>query len=67
MVHFKDEKDGVLVPSGQGSTDWSGVAHACEKAGADYAFVEQETWTRDPFECLQEAFAWLNGQGGSKA
>ena len=67
MVHFKDEKDGVLVPSGQGSTDWSGVARACEKAGTAYAFVEQETWTRDPFECLQEAFAWLNGQSGSKA
>lgn len=62
MVHYKDEKDGQLVPAGQGDTDWTGVTEACVKAGAEYAFVEQETWTRDPFECLQEALAWLNGQ-----
>ena len=62
MVHFKEEKDGQLVPAGQGDTDWTGVAEACVRAGVEYAFVEQETWTRDPFECLQEALAWLNGQ-----
>ena len=62
MVHFKDGKDGRLTPAGQGDTDWRGVAKACVEAGVDYAFVEQETWDRDPFVCLGEALAWLNGQ-----
>ena len=64
MVHFKDGKDGRLVPAGQGDTDWRGVAQACVEAGVAYGFVEQETWDRDPFECLGEALRWLNGQLG---
>ena len=60
MVHFKDEKDGSLVPAGQGDTDWTGVAEACLRAGIPYGFVEQEKWNRDPFDCLQEALDWLN-------
>lgn len=59
MVHFKDEKSGLLVPAGQGDTDWSGVAEACLHADIPYAFVEQERWDRDPFECLREALDWL--------
>lgn len=62
MVHFKDEKNGSLVPTGQGDTDWAGVAEACLNAGVPYAFVEQERWNRDPFDCLSEALLWLNGQ-----
>ena len=62
MVHFKDGKDGRLVPAGQGDTDWRGVAAACLEADVSYAFVEQETWDRDPFVCLGEALNWLNGQ-----
>ncbi len=64
MAHFKDEKGGRLVPAGQGDTDWRGVAAACREAGAEYAFVEQETWDRDPFVCLGEALDWLNAQPG---
>lgn len=62
MVHFKDEKDGRLVPAGQGDTDWTGVTAACLKASVPYAFVEQETWDRDPFDCLHEALEWLKSQ-----
>ena len=62
MAHFKDGKDGRLVPAGQGDTDWRGVAAACLEADVSYAFVEQETWDRDPFVCLGEALNWLNGQ-----
>ncbi|MBR3504707.1 MAG: sugar phosphate isomerase/epimerase [Clostridia bacterium] len=64
MVHFKDGKDGKLTPAGQGGTDWDGVAQACVDAGVEYGFVEQETWDRDPYECLGEALRWLNGQLG---
>ncbi|MBO4883776.1 MAG: sugar phosphate isomerase/epimerase [Clostridia bacterium] len=62
MVHFKDAKDGRLVPAGQGDTDWRGVVPACLEAGVPYAFVEQETWDADPFDCLRQALDWLNGQ-----
>lgn len=62
MVHFKDSRDGHLVPAGQGDTPWEGVAQACRDAGVEYAFVEQETWDGDPFQCLQEALGWLKQQ-----
>jgi sugar phosphate isomerase/epimerase len=59
MVHFKDSWDGKLVPAGQGQVNWTGVAEACLEAGVEYGFVEQETWDRDPYDCLGEALAWL--------
>ena len=62
MVHFKDSRDGHPVPAGQGDTPWEGVAQACRDAGVEYAFVEQETWDGDPFQCLQEALGWLKQQ-----
>lgn len=62
MIHFKDEKGGLLVPAGQGDTDWTGVVAACVRARIPYAFVEQETWSGDPFACLREALCWLNAQ-----
>lgn len=67
MVHFKEGRrrpDGseVLVPAGQGDIDWTGVAEACLETGVPYAFVEQECWDRDPYECLGEALVWVNAQ-----
>lgn len=59
MVHYKDSKDGRLVPAGQGDTNWSGVTAACLETGVPYAFAEQETWDRDPYDCLKEAMDWL--------
>ena len=66
MVHFKDsavmEGEEHLVPAGQGDTDWSGVVAACAETGVEYGFVEQERWLKDPFECMQEALDWANGE-----
>jgi sugar phosphate isomerase/epimerase len=67
MAHFKDGvKDAAgkeqLVPAGQGDVRWDGVVKACVEAGVEYGFVEQEAWTRDPFDCLREADTWLRGQ-----
>ena len=62
MVHFKDAVGDVLVPAGQGDTNWTGVVDACLKAGVPYAFVEQERWDRDPYDCLKEAMDWLNAE-----
>ena len=59
MVHFKDAVGNVLVPAGQGDTNWDGVVQACLDAGVPYAFVEQETWDRDPYDCMKEAMDWL--------
>lgn len=59
MVHFKDAVGDTLVPAGQGDTDWTGVVKACLDAGVPYAFVEQERWGRDPYDCLKEAMDWV--------
>lgn len=62
MVHFKDAIGGELVPAGQGEVNWNGVVRACLDANVPYAFVEQETWNRDPYVCLKEAMDWLDGE-----
>ena len=60
MVHFKDSIGDTLVPAGQGEARWNGVVSACLEAGIPYAFVEQERWNRDPYDCLKEAMDWLD-------
>lgn len=72
MVHFKDalmRSDGteVLVPAGQGDIDWTGTVRACLETGVSYAFVEQERWDRDPYDCLGEALGWLKQEMGEWA
>ncbi|MBR6571659.1 MAG: sugar phosphate isomerase/epimerase [Clostridia bacterium] len=66
MAHFKDKtgfgEQEQLVPAGQGDTDWTDVAVTCRETGVQYGFVEQERWTRDPFDCMKEALSWLDGQ-----
>ena len=65
MVHFKDSLGGKLVPAGQGDVRWEGVVKACLDAGVPYGFVEQETWDRDPYDCLKEAMDWLDEEIGA--
>ena len=69
MVHFKDYRrlpDGseLLVPAGQGDIDWTGAVAACLETEVPYAFVEQETWAADPYECLGAALDWLRAAAG---
>ena len=60
MAHFKDHREGTLVPAGQGQVRWTGVVEACRDAGVQYALAEQETWEADPYDCLGEALEWLH-------
>lgn len=62
MLHFKDGRNGRLVPAGSGEINWTGVVEACLDVGIPWAFVEQETWDQDPYLCLGQALDWLNGQ-----
>ena len=62
MVHFKDHREGTLVPAGRGQVNWDGVVDACREAGVGYGLVEQETWEGDPWDCLGQAVAWLREQ-----
>lgn len=59
MVHFKDSREGKLVPAGHGDTNWTGVVSACLETDVPYGFVEQETWEGDPYSCLKEAMDWV--------
>lgn len=64
LVHFKDWvrlPDGKkkLVPLGEGSTRWSPITDACQEAGVQYIFAEQERWDRDPFDCVAASFRHL--------
>jgi sugar phosphate isomerase/epimerase len=68
LIHFKDMKvrqDGseVLTPVGQGEIGWEEIFRACEETGVKYGFAEQETWEKDPFECLRESYEYIVRNG----
>ena len=62
MVHFKDHREGILVPAGQGQVHWDGVVRACREAGVAYGLAEQESWDTDPYDGLAQALKWLETQ-----
>lgn len=64
FVHFKDfiiQPDGteVLMPLGQGQTDWSAAVVACKETCVRWAFAEQERWQTDAFDCMRESLRTL--------
>jgi sugar phosphate isomerase/epimerase len=68
LVHFKDGiryPDGseTLMPVGQGDIAWEPVMQACIDTAVQYAFAEQESWQKDPFECLQESYEYIVRHG----
>lgn len=68
FVHFKDFCHGpngeeLLVPVGQGEIDWTSSIRACKETGVKWAFVEQERWQKDAFQCMAESLAFLKGNG----
>jgi sugar phosphate isomerase/epimerase len=68
LIHFKDgirtpAGSEVLVPTGQGSIAWGPIFQACRETGVTYGFAEQETWQKDPFECLRESYHFIVTHG----
>lgn len=68
LVHFKDSRiepagGEVLVPTGQGRIAWEPIFRACAETGVQYGFAEQESWQKDPFECLAESYAYMVAHG----
>lgn len=49
---------------GQGNMNWPKLLPAAIDAGAEYFFIEQdETYGRDPFDCIADSRAYLKGIG----
>ena len=49
---------------GQGNMNWPKLLPAAQAAGAEYFFVEQDdTYGRDPFDCLKESREYLKSIG----
>lgn len=69
-VHLKDigvDQDGktpLMLPVGEGNLNFPAILSAFEKAGAEYAFVEQDNCNgEDPFDCLKRSFEYLQSIG----
>ena len=59
-AHFKDfETFDNLTPVGQGVVPYKDIIKACIKHGVKFCWAEQETWDKDPFECMKESFDFL--------
>lgn len=73
-VHFKDysicrdeEHPVRFAPVGRGNLDWDNIIPACEEAGTEYIFIEQDIcFGEDPFKCLEESFNFLKSKGISE-
>jgi sugar phosphate isomerase/epimerase len=68
LIHFKDGlKDDadktVLKPVGHGDINWEPIIATTIETGVKYAFAEQETFDKEPFECLQESYDYLVSNG----
>ena len=68
LIHFKDgfeetKVHHVLMPTGQGSIQWQPIFDATIKTGVNYAFAEQETFEKEPFQCLKESYDYLVANG----
>lgn len=69
-VHFKDmvfsPQDGAvrMAAIGKGNMNYPEILKACEDAGVQYAFVEQDNcYEEDPFVCLKQSYDYLKAQG----
>lgn len=67
-VHFKDMgisgKEHIMLPVGQGTIDFERALSACEDAGTEYIYIEQDRCNGlDPFDCLKMSYDYLRSLG----
>ena len=72
LVHLKDKakdtpnrfNEGVARTAfkeiGAGTVDWPSTLQACENAGVEHYFVEQDQTPGDPVESLRQSYAFLS-------
>ncbi|MCL4544332.1 MAG: sugar phosphate isomerase/epimerase [Chloroflexi bacterium] len=67
IIHLKDmafvNGQAQMAEVGQGNLNWPGILAACERAGVEFAAVEQDICQRDPFESLAMSCQFLMAQG----
>ncbi len=67
VIHIKDKEvangEPVMAPIGEGLLDWANLLPACEQAGVQWYAVEQDVCRRNPFDCLQSSFDYLQSLG----
>ena len=63
LVHLKTGQelraDTQLMPIGEGVVDFPPIIEACKQAGVRIAFVEQEKWAKDAFECMEQSLRYV--------
>ena len=53
-----------FAPVGEGSLDWPEILRVCRDAGVkSYAIEQDDTYGRDPFDCVRASFAFLRAAG----
>jgi hypothetical protein len=67
IIHRKDyrvDADGKVgfAEVGSGNLDWSRILPAAERAGCAWFCVEQDSCPGDPFDSLQQSYAFLAGR-----
>lgn len=67
VIHLKDkafytdEKNpNGIAPIGEGNMPWDEIIPACEKMGVQWYCIEHDVCPRDPFDCLESSFKYLN-------
>ncbi len=62
VIHFKDmivtpEREQRFAEIGEGNLNWPEIIRASEDGGVEYALIEQDnTYGKDPFECLRISY-----------
>ena len=67
-IHLKDlaivNDEQRMASIGSGSMSFDRILKAAEKAGVQYALVEQDNcYGEDPFECLKKSYEYLKSLG----
>ncbi len=68
LVHCKDfaivENKQLFAPVGEGNLDWDDILAATKECGIRWHVVEQDqTYGRDPFDCVASSFRFLQSKG----